>query len=63
MDKTEDCTDYLSNERPKLGLILMIYARGFGLCRLSEARLLSFGGTLAVRCLEYGGCPYLGGWE
>ena len=53
--KTDDWADYLSNKRPKLELILMIYACGFGLCPLSEIilyRLVSFGGTLAVRCLE-----------
>ena len=52
MDKTEDWTDYLSNKRPTLELILVIYARGFGLCPPLEARLLSSGGTLAVRCSE-----------
>ena len=46
--------DYLNKKCPKLKLILMIYARGFGLCPLSEVilyRLVSFGG--------HAGCPLL----
>ena len=52
IDKTKD---YLTNICPKLDIILMICACSFGLCLLSEVilyRLLSFGGTLAIRCLE-----------
>ena len=55
IDKTKEWTDYQSNKCRKFDLILMICARGFGLCPLSEVilyRLLSFGGTLAVRCPE-----------
>ena len=54
-DKTKEWTDYLSNKRQKFDGILMIYACGFGLHLLLEVilyRLLSFGGTLAVHCLE-----------
>ena len=39
----------------KFDVILLICARSFGLCPLLEVilyRLLSFGGELAVRCLE-----------
>ena len=52
INKTKEWTDYLSNQCPKFDLILMICARGLGLCPLSEVilyRLLSFGGMLAVR--------------
>ena len=40
---------------------IWIYACGFGFCPLLEVilyRLLSFGGTLAVRCPEYRGVRY-----
>ena len=52
IDKTKEWTDYLSKKRQKFDGILMIYACGFGLCPLLEVilyRLLSSGGTLAVR--------------
>ena len=55
VDKTKEWTDYLSNKRQKFDGIFMIYACGFGLRPLLEVilyRLLSFGGTLAVRCPE-----------
>ena len=55
IDKTKEWTDYLSNKYPKLYILLMIYACSFGLCPLLEVilyRLLSFGGTLSVRCPE-----------
>ena len=55
-DKTKEWTDYLSNKHQKFdGILLMIYACGFGLRPLLKVilyRLLSFGGTLAVRCPE-----------
>ena len=48
--------DRLSEQQcQKFDVILMICARGFGLCPLLEVtlyRLLSFGGELAVRCPE-----------
>ena len=55
VDKTKEWADYLSNKHQKFDGILMICACGFGLRSLSEVilyRLLSFGGMLAVRCLE-----------
>ena len=55
VDKTKEWTDYLSNKRQNFDGILMIYACGFGLRPPLEVilyRLLSFGGTLAVRCPE-----------
>ena len=55
IDKTKEWTDYLSNKRQKFDAILMICAYGFGLRPLLEVilyRLLSFGGTLAIRCPE-----------
>ena len=57
VNKTKEWTDYLSNKRQKFDGILMIkfYACGCGLRPLLEVilyRLLSFGGTLAVRCPE-----------
>ena len=65
INKTKEWADYLSNKRQKFDVILMICACGFGLCLLLEVilyRLLSFGGTLAVRrpegverCLVFGG--------
>ena len=45
----------------KFDLILMICACSFGLCPLSEVilyRLLSFGGTLAICCLEQRGVRF-----
>ena len=39
IDKTKEWTDYLSNKCRKFDLILMICARGFGLCPLSEVIL------------------------
>ena len=53
--QTKECTDYLSNKHQKFNGILMIYGCGFGLHPLLEVilyRLLSLGGTLAVRCPE-----------
>ena len=53
IDKTKEWTDYLSNKRQEFDGILMIYACDFGLRPLLEVilyRLLSFVGTLAVRC-------------
>ena len=61
IDKTKEWADYLSNKCQKFDGILMIYACGFGLCPLLEVilyRLLSFGGTLAVRCPEWRGVRY-----
>ena len=53
--QTKEWTDYLSNKRQKFDVILMICACSFGLRPLLEVilyRLLSFGGTPAVRCPE-----------
>ena len=55
INKTKEWTDYLSNKHQNFDGILMIYACSFGLRPLLEVilyRLLSFGGTLAVRCPE-----------
>ena len=63
--KTKEWADYLSNKHQKFDVILMIYVCGFGLRLLLEVilyRLLSFGGTLAVRCQSrVERCPLLGG--
>ena len=61
INKTKEWADYLSNKRQKFDVILMICVCGFGLRPLLEVilyRLLSFGGTLAVCCLEYRGVRF-----
>ena len=53
--RSEQTICRVSNKCQKYDVILMIYACGFGVRPLLEVvlyRLLSFGGTLAVRCLE-----------
>ena len=55
INKTKEWVDYLSNKHQKFDVIVMICACGFGLHPLLEIilyRLLSFGGTLTVRCPE-----------